>query len=103
LPQADRFKSHRSRDVSFIAQHNTVVLLLQAVLQPQAKIDVSFVAQQNPVVWTEEAIANGYRSRVTEEFFILGLVQRGWLTGLGGGAFGTVGIVVNCPVVFRFL
>jgi hypothetical protein len=57
----------------------------------------------NPIVWTDEAIEKGYRSRVTEEFFILGLVRDGWATGLGGGAFGSVGIVVNCPVVFRFL
>jgi hypothetical protein len=70
---------------------------------PTIATDYSPIWDLNPVVWTEEAIANGYRSRVTEEFFILGLVQRGWLTGLGGGAFGTVGIVVNCPVVFRFL
>jgi hypothetical protein len=70
---------------------------------PTIATDYSPLWDLNPVVWTEEAIANGYRSRVTEEFFILGLVQRGWLTGLGGGAFGSVGIIVNCPVVFRFL
>jgi hypothetical protein len=57
----------------------------------------------NPVVWTDEAVANGYRSRVNEEFFILGLAQEGHVTGLGGGAFGSVGIVVNCPIGFRFL
>jgi hypothetical protein len=70
---------------------------------PTIATDYSPLWDLNPVVWTEEAIANGYRSRVTEEFFILGLVQRGWLTGLGGGEFGSVGIIVNCPVVFRFL
>ncbi|MDX2139058.1 MAG: hypothetical protein SF123_13295 [Chloroflexota bacterium] len=70
---------------------------------PTIATDYSPLWDLNPVVWTEEAIANGYRSRVTEEFFILGLVQRGWLTGLGGGAFGSVGIIVNCPVMFRFL
>ena len=51
--------------------------------------------------WT--AIDNGYRSRLTEEFQILGFVKQGWVTGPGGGAFGTAGIIVNCPVVFRFL
>jgi len=40
---------------------------------------------------------------VTEEFFILGLVQRGFVTGLDGGKFGSVGITVNCPVVARLL
>jgi hypothetical protein len=70
---------------------------------PTIATDYSPLWDMNPVVWTEEAIANGYRSRVTEEFFILGLVERGWLTGLGGGEFGSVGIIVNCPVMFRFL
>jgi hypothetical protein len=70
---------------------------------PTIATDYSPLWDLNPVVWTEAAIANGYRSRVTEEFFILGLVQRGWLTGLGGGEFGSVGIIVNCPVMFRFL
>jgi len=70
---------------------------------PTIATDYSPLWDLNPVVWTEEAIANGYRSRVTEEFFILGLVQRGWVTGLGGGEFGSVGIIVNCPVMFRFL
>jgi hypothetical protein len=70
---------------------------------PTIATDYSPLWDLNPVVWTEEAINSGYRSRVTEEFFILGLVERGWLTGLGGGEFGSVGIIVNCPVVFRFL
>jgi len=70
---------------------------------PTIATDYSPLWDLNPVVWTQEAIDAGYRSRVTEEFFILGLVQDGHLTGLGGGAFGSVGIIVNCPVVFRFL
>lgn len=70
---------------------------------PTIATDYSPLWDLNPVVWTQEAIDAGYRSRVTEEFFILGLVQRGWLTGLDGGAFGSVGIIVNCPVVFRYL
>jgi hypothetical protein len=70
---------------------------------PTIATDYSPLWDLNPVVWTQEAIDAGYRSRVTEEFFILGLVQRGHLTGLGGGPFGSVGIIVNCPVVFRFL
>ncbi len=57
----------------------------------------------NPGVWTQAAIERGVRTRVTEEFQILGLVEKGWITGLGGGTFGSVGFVVNCPVVFRFL
>lgn len=70
---------------------------------PTIATDYSPLWDLNPVVWTQEAIDRGYRSRVTEEFFILGLVQKGWLTGLNGGEFGSVGIIVNCPVVFRLL
>jgi hypothetical protein len=70
---------------------------------PTIATDYSPLWDLNPVVWTQEAIDAGYRSRVTEEFYILGLVQDGWMTGLGGGEFGSVGIIVNCPVVFRFL
>jgi hypothetical protein len=70
---------------------------------PTIATDYSPLWDLNPVVWTQEAIDAGYRSRVTEEFFILGLVQDGWMTGLGGGEFGSVGIIVNCPVVFRYL
>ena len=71
---------------------------------PTIATDYSPMWDLNPVVWTKAAIDKGYRSRVNEEFAILGLVQRGWLTGLkDGGAFGSVGIIVNCPVVKRLL
>jgi hypothetical protein len=70
---------------------------------PTIATDYSPMWDLNPVVWTQEAIDKGYRSRVNEEFFILGLVEKGWLTGLNGGQFGSVGIIVNCPVVYRFL
>lgn len=53
--------------------------------------------------WTQEAVDKGYRSRVTEEFQILGLVQQGWITGPGGTPYGSIGVVVNCPIVWRFL
>ena len=53
--------------------------------------------------WTDEAIANGYRSRLTDEFQFLGFVAGGWITGPGGVPFGSSGFVVNCPIVHRFL
>ncbi len=53
--------------------------------------------------WTQDAIDAGYRARVIEEFQILGLVEQGWITGPDGAAFGSTGIIVNCPIVFRFL
>jgi len=53
--------------------------------------------------WTNESIEKGYRSRLTEEFQILGFAQKGWITGPGGSPFESSGIVVNCPIAFRFL
>jgi hypothetical protein len=70
---------------------------------PTIATDYSPLWDINLGVWTEEAINNGYRSRLTEEFAILGFAEEGWITGLGGGEYGSVGMVVNCPIVFRFL
>lgn len=70
---------------------------------PTIATDYSPLWDLNPYVWTQEAIDKGYRSRLTEEFDILGKVENGWATGLGGGEFGSIGAIVNCPVVFRFL
>ena len=56
---------------------------------PTIATDYSPLWDLNPYVWTDSAIAAGYRSRLTEEFDILGKVARGYLTGPGGGAFGS--------------
>jgi hypothetical protein len=53
--------------------------------------------------WTQQAIDLGYRSRLTEEFAILGFVQQGWITGPGGAPYGPSNLIVNCPIVWRFL
>jgi hypothetical protein len=70
---------------------------------PTVATDYSPLWDINPSVWTQAAIEKGYRSRMTEEFAILGLVERGFLTGLNGRPFGSVGLIVNCPIVYRFL
>ncbi len=70
---------------------------------PTIATDYSPLWDMNPFVWTRDAIRRGYRSRLTEEFDILGKVEKGWLTGLDGGDFGSVGFIVNCPIAFRFL
>ena len=70
---------------------------------PTVATDYSPIWDINPAVWTQRAIELGYRSRMTEEFAILGMVQKGWITGLDGKKFGSVGFVVNCPIVYRFL
>jgi len=70
---------------------------------PTIATDYSPLWDVNIGEWTQEAIDNGYRSRVTEEFQILGLVQDGHITGPGGSDYGSSGIIVNCPIVHRFL
>jgi hypothetical protein len=70
---------------------------------PTVATDYSPLWDINLGQWTQEAIDAGYRSRVTEEFQILGLVQQGWITGPGGNSYGSIGVVVNCPIAWRFL
>jgi hypothetical protein len=70
---------------------------------PTIATDYSPLWDVNLGEWTEEAIENGYRSRVNEEFQILSLVEGGFITGPGGIEYGSVGVIVNCPIVFRFL
>jgi hypothetical protein len=70
---------------------------------PTVATDYSPLWDLNLGVWTDEAIEKGYRSRLTEEFAILGFAEKGWLTGPDGNPYGSTGIVVNCPIVFRFL
>ena len=53
--------------------------------------------------WTKEAVDGGIRTRLFDEFQILGLVQQGWITAPGGGAYASSGIIVNCPIAMRFL
>ena len=70
---------------------------------PTIATDYSPLWDLNVGAWTAEAIDKGVRTRVTEEFNILGLVEDGWITGPDGGDYGSVGFVVNCPSVHRFL
>lgn len=70
---------------------------------PSVATDYSPLWDMNLGKWTNESISKGYRSRMIEEFQILGMAQEGWITGPAGGRFGSVGIVVNCPIAYRFL
>jgi hypothetical protein len=70
---------------------------------PTVATDYSPLWDMNLGEWTQDAVDRGFRSRVTEEFQILGLVQQGWITGPGGATYGSVGIIVNCPIAMRFL
>lgn len=70
---------------------------------PTVATDYSPLWDLNIGEWTQRAIDNDYRSRAREEFEILGYVRNGWLTGPGGAPFGSSGLIVDCPIVFRFL
>ena len=58
---------------------------------PTIATDYSPLWDVNAGEWTKNAIDNDYRSRVREEFEILGHVRNGYLTGPGGAPFGSTG------------
>jgi hypothetical protein len=70
---------------------------------PTIADDYSPLWDANIYEWTQNAITNGYRSQLREEFQILGLAERGFLTGPGGAPFGSTGIIINCPIAQRLL
>jgi hypothetical protein len=70
---------------------------------PTVATDYSPMWDLNVGEWTKEAVDKGYRSRMIDEFQILGMVQRGFVTAPDGGKWGSTGFVVNCPIVHRFL
>jgi len=70
---------------------------------PTIATDYSPLWDLNLGEWTQEAIDSGYRGQLTEEFEILGFVENGFVTGPGGSAYGSVGIIINCPIVNRML
>lgn len=70
---------------------------------PTVGTDYSPAWDLNVGEWTPYAVENGIRDRMLEEFQILGFVQRGYITGPGGSEYGSSGIIVNCPIVHRFL
>jgi hypothetical protein len=70
---------------------------------PTVANDYSPLWDANIYSWTREAIDRDYRSRNFEEFRILGLAAQGHITGPNGGRFGSSGVIINCPPIFRFL
>ncbi len=70
---------------------------------PTVSNDYSPAWDLNLGFWTPEAVEKGYRARIIDEFQFLDLVQAGWITGEDGKPFGTTGIVINCPIILRFL
>jgi hypothetical protein len=70
---------------------------------PTIALDYSPLWDFNIFEWTQDAITQGYRSQLREEFHILGLVEHGFLTGAEGAPFRSTGFIVNCPIVQRLL
>lgn len=68
---------------------------------PTVATDYSPLWDLNLAEWTPQAVDNGYVSRLIDEFQILGLAERGFLTAPGGEPFGSSGIIINCPIVSR--
>ncbi len=68
---------------------------------PTIALDYSPAWDANLFTWTQNAINNGYRGQVREEFQILTLAQNGFITGPGGAPFGSAGFSINCPIVQR--
>jgi len=58
---------------------------------PSVATDYSPLWDMNLGMWTKDAIDKGYRSRMIEEFQILGMAQKGWITGPAGGPYGSIG------------
>jgi hypothetical protein len=70
---------------------------------PTVATDYSPLWDVNIGEWTQQAIDRTWRSRVIDEFQVLALVDAGAITGPDGSKYGSSGIIVNCPIVFRFL
>ena len=68
---------------------------------PTIATDYSPIWDAQLYEWTTDAIANGYRGQLREEFQILTFVQDGLLTGPGGSKFGSSGFTINCTIVQR--
>ena len=68
---------------------------------PTLALDYSPAWDVNLYEWTPAAIAQGYRQQLREEFQILTYVVDGLLTGPKGAAFGSIGVINNCPIVER--
>jgi hypothetical protein len=68
---------------------------------PTIALDYSPAWDAQLFEWTKDAVADGFRGQVREEFQILTFVQDGLITGPGGKAFGSSGFSINCPIAQR--
>jgi hypothetical protein len=68
---------------------------------PTLALDYSPAWDAQLFEWTQQAITNGFRGQVREEFQILTFVQDGLITGPNGGPFGSSKFSINCTIVQR--
>jgi len=68
---------------------------------PTIALDYSPAWDAQLFEWTKDAVENGFRGQVREEFQILTFVQDGLITGPGGAPFGSSGFSINCPIAQR--
>jgi hypothetical protein len=68
---------------------------------PTIALDYSPAWDAQLFEWTPNAINQGFRGQVREEFQILTFVQDGLITGPNGAPFGSSGFAINCPIVLR--
>jgi len=68
---------------------------------PTIALDYSPAWDAQLFEWTKEAIEQGFRGQVGEEFQILTFVKDGLITGPGGKPFGSSGFSINCPIAQR--
>ena len=68
---------------------------------PTIATDYSPVWDAQLLSWTQDAINQGFRGQLREEFQILTFVQDGLITGPGGKTFGSSGFSINCPIAQR--
>ena len=69
---------------------------------PTLALDYSPTWDANLYTWTQDAINNGYRGQLREEFQILTYVQNGFLKGMNATTpFGSAGFSINCSIVQR--
>jgi hypothetical protein len=69
---------------------------------PTIALDYSPAWDAQLYTWTDDAINQGFRGQVREEFQILTFVQDGLITGFPSGTpFATANFSINCPIVLR--
>ncbi len=68
---------------------------------PTINLDYSPMWRLFPVKWTDASIAKGYRTKMTDAIQIEDAGARGLIESIAGGPPKPVGIIINCPVVYR--